>query len=69
MPETIDGRTLAEFMKQVNREVYKIAMISVHDLADCCFWDMWHDGMSPRETAIEALDNDSLYSGFMSDLL
>ena len=68
MAETVNGISLKRFMSLVDVEVYKIAMISVHDLADCCFWDMWNDGMSPKEVAIEALENDDLYSGFMSSL-
>jgi hypothetical protein len=59
------GLTLAQWMKAVDRGVMARASVSVHDLADCTFWDWWHDDMDPDEAAQEALRND----GFPEELL
>jgi len=46
------------FMEKINKEVEKIAGLGVYDLADVSFHDMYEDGFSPREAAIEALENE-----------
>ena len=55
-----NGRTLKEFMVEVDKNISRRFGISVHDLADTNFWDMWNDEMTPDEVADEALANDDL---------
>lgn len=51
-----------EWMSEVDREVYKEAEVSVHDLEDFNSRDLFDSGLTPAEAAIEALDQDSLYA-------
>ena len=60
MKETVNGRTLAKWMAEVDANIGKRFGVSVHDLADTNFWDMWQDEMTPAEGADEALANDDL---------
>ncbi len=55
-----NGRTLKEFMAEIDKIIGSRFGISVHDLADANFWDMWDDEMSPSEAADETLANDDL---------
>ena len=58
--EQVNGRTLKQWMAEVDANISKRFGISVHDLADTTFWDMWNDEMTPTEAADEALANDDL---------
>ena len=58
--EKIDGRTMGEWLAQVDGIVNKRCGISVHDLADFPIWHCWDDGMTPENGADEALNNDDL---------
>jgi hypothetical protein len=60
MADTVNGRTLAKWMAEVDANISKRFGISVHDLADTTFWHMWQDEMTPAEGADEALANDDL---------
>ena len=46
------------WFETVDVEVSKISGVSVHDLADMNFWDMWNDGVSATEAAEAALENE-----------
>ena len=58
--EKVDGLTVTQWLKRVDAIVNQKCGIGVHDLADFCIWDCWHDGLTPAEGAIEALENDDL---------
>lgn len=47
--------TFKQWMAQVNREVSRIAGLSVYDLADQPFRDWYEDGLTPAEAAEETL--------------
>ena len=53
-----DGHTFEEWMRLVDNEVVSISGLSVHDLADQPFWDMWNDGCPPSEAAHETLEEE-----------
>lgn len=52
----------AAWMDEVDQEVYRIAEIGVFDLEDYSFHSAWESGQSPEDAAVDALDNDELYS-------
>lgn len=54
--------TYEEWMKQVDRHVYSLAGVSVHDLGDFMSRDMYQDGCDPEEAAQEALERDDFFS-------
>jgi len=57
----INGMTFGAWFNAVDKEVFKITgAISVSDLADCCFRDMWRDEVTPHEGAWEALSRDDI---------
>jgi len=58
--ERIEGRTLQQWIAEVDRIIGRRIGISVHDLADFAIWDSWNDGVTPAEGADIALDNDGL---------
>ena len=58
--DTVNGRTLKQWMAAVDANISSRFGISVHDLADTTYWDMWNDEMTPEEGADEALANDDL---------
>ena len=58
--ERIEGRTLKQWIAEVDRIIGRRIGISVHDLADFQIWDNWNDGVTPAEGADVALDNDDL---------
>jgi hypothetical protein len=64
IPEvTIDPSHPTDFdrwMEAVDEAVQALCGASVHDLADCCFADWFADGLSPREAARLAIENDRL---------
>ncbi len=43
------------WMAKINRIVMNEAGVSIHDLPDMCFRDMFDDGCTPKEVAAEAL--------------
>ena len=45
------------WMKLVDDFVWARVGCSVHDLADCCFWDWWNDGVTARGAAARAIKN------------
>ena len=53
--------TFDNWMAAVDRAVYRIAGVSVHDLSDACYWDAWDAGVSPSAMARDALANDDLF--------
>jgi len=58
--ERIEGRTLKQWIAEVDRIIGRRIGISVHDLADFAIWDSWNDEVTPEEGADIALDNDDL---------
>jgi len=58
--EKIEGRTLRQWIAEVDAIISQRIGISVHDLADFAIWDSWNDGVTPEEGADMALDNDDL---------
>ena len=58
--ERVNGRTLKQWMAEIDAIISKRFGISSSDLADTTYWDMWHDEMTPTEAAEEALANDDL---------
>jgi hypothetical protein len=48
------------WMEAVDEAVQASCGASVHDLADCCFADWFADGMTPKEAARLAIENDGL---------
>lgn len=45
------------WLKQVNRIVFQTCGLGVEDIPDYDYWSNWDAGVSPKETAEEALDN------------
>jgi len=45
-------------MKKVDTAVYNTAYVSVHDLADMPYRDMYEAGTTPSEAADRALENE-----------
>ena len=58
--ERIEGRTLKQWIAEVDAIISRRIGISVHDLADFAIWDSWNDGVTPAEGADIALANDDL---------
>lgn len=56
------------WMVAVDRAVYDIAGVSVHDLSDAGYWDAWAAGVSPADMARDALANDDLFGAIADDL-
>lgn len=54
--------TYEQWMKQVDRCVYDLVGISVHDLGDFMSRDMYEDGCPPDEAAEEALARDDYFA-------
>lgn len=44
-------------MRQVNDELINACGMGSLDLEDFAYWDAWEDGISPKSTAQDALDN------------
>ncbi len=51
--------TYKEWMKKVDAVVQSKVGCSVHDLADFTFRDFFDDGISPYDTAMDVIENDS----------
>ena len=60
--------TFEQWFKAVDRAVYRIAGVSVHDLSDAGYWDSWSAGVSPADMARDALANDDLFGSFGADI-
>jgi len=45
------------WMKVVNRKVFQSCGLGVEDIPDYDYWSNWNSGVSPEQTAEEALDN------------
>ena len=43
------------WLKKVDAWTWRIAGLSYQDLPDCCYYDMFGDGASPKEAAKVAL--------------
>ena len=52
----------ALWLAYADRRVTKMVGVSLFDLEDALSRDAFDSGMSPKEFALEALENDSLYS-------
>lgn len=50
--------TFQQWMRAVDSEVYALAGVSVHDLADQTFRDWYDDEIEPSEAAEMALENE-----------
>lgn len=59
------GLTLQQWINEVDRAVWRIAGVSVHDLADAGFWDQWQSGVSPADMAADMLASDDLMGGVL----
>lgn len=55
-----DSVAFERWMHEVDRETYRLAGLSIHDLPDQSFRDAWRDGVSPRSFAEEALLDEGL---------
>ena len=60
-----DRQSFEAWFAEVDRAVYRIAGVSVHDLSDACYWDAWSAGTTPADMAREALQNDGLFGGML----
>lgn len=67
MSEQVNGLTMEQWLDKVDRIIFDKYGISVHDLADFQIWDLWHDGVSPEEGALEALENDDIGSMILEE--
>lgn len=47
-----------QWMDEVDKAVYQLAMVSVYELSDQCFRDWFGSGMEPEEAAEKALNSD-----------
>lgn len=56
--------TFEKWFVLVDLEVQRLAGVSVHDLADACFRDMFEDEVSPEDAAQDALHGDDLGRAF-----
>lgn len=52
------GFTFDAWMGRVDRAVMTRAGVSVFDLADQPYWDLWRDGVDPRDAAAAALEDE-----------
>ncbi len=50
--------TFSEWMKKVDERIWYIARLSADDLADQPWRDWFNDEYTPREAALEALENE-----------
>jgi hypothetical protein len=65
------GRNDSKFnrwMKKVDSAIFEMIGCSVYDLEDYLFYDDFEAGISPEETAMEVIRNDSLASYFFPDI-
>jgi hypothetical protein len=52
-----DAEAFSAWWNAANRECIKISTLGLHDLPDADFSGMFNGGMSPREAALEVLEN------------
>jgi hypothetical protein len=57
------------WMSLVDAYVRKTVMLSVHDLVDSMFADMWQDGYAPDQAGDVAISNDEIASGIRLELI
>jgi hypothetical protein len=60
MPRLVDGLTFEQWKKQVDAVLASKIGASSDDLPDFPAWDCWHEGLSPKDGALECLENDDL---------
>ena len=56
--------TFKTWMKRVNKVFFSVGL-SVEDIGDMDWWEMWNDETTPTEATIEALENE----GYPMELL
>jgi hypothetical protein len=49
--------TFEQWQILVNLEIVKRTGLGIDDLPDFDYWNYWHDGVSPVETAEEVIEN------------
>ena len=60
--------TYEQWMKQVDAHVWARLGCSVHDLCDFMSRDMYDDGASPEEAALEAMQGDDLAAMYLNEM-
>ena len=65
-PTAVGKLTFDIWMERADRRVAETAGLSVYDLTDMCYRDMFLDGTSPKEAAQRALENDGFFGVGMS---
>ena len=58
MNKTINGLTYKQWYAKVDAIVMNIAGVGIDDLADGMSIDAWSDELTPREYAIDQLENE-----------
>lgn len=51
--------TFEKWMERVDQVILDISGFSSQDLPDKAYWDMWNDGVSPREAGISVLEDEN----------
>lgn len=54
----VDGLTFQQWLKAVDRVLMARVGVGHRDLADWMWWDAWESGMSARDAALEAFEED-----------
>ncbi len=68
MPEeTRNGRTLKEWLNDVDAILMKRIGLGHSDLADFASWDTWDSGAEPSEGAEACLSGDDTYSAALEE--
>ena len=62
---TINGKTMKQWLNEVDAIINGQIGMSVHDLADFPIYDYWSDGVPPSEGAYLALENDDIGKAFL----
>jgi hypothetical protein len=53
------NKKFEKWMAMVDKHIGKVIPgISSRDLGDQCYYDMWADGVTPREAAMAAIDGE-----------
>lgn len=55
--KVVGGFTFEEWMSLVDQLVEDAFTLDTNHFPDKCYWDMWHDGMSPRDVLSEEFCN------------
>lgn len=58
------------WLKKVDREIKRmtLGMVGMYDLADWTYHDAYDSGMTPKEAAEEAVQNDDLGAEFLDEM-